>query len=416
MHRRSARGLRILMITDFYAPFVGGAEIAVRNLAHSLAERGHTVSIATIRTDGLPESEEDGAVRVHRIRCMTQRATSLYKQSRSWAPPIPDAEAMIGLRRLVARERPDIVHGHDWLARSFLPLKRFSGARVVMTLHYYTLSCAKKNLMYQGAPCSGPGLAKCLRCASGHYGMLRGPVTVLGNFPFAAAERSAVDLFLPVSNATAVGNGLPGTALPYEVIPNVVREPGSLSAAGRLLVRDLPKDAFLLFVGDRTDKGTDVLLEAYQGLLDAPPLVLITTGSGNRPSATPPNVHIVTKWPNEAVREAQRRCIALIAPSIWPEPFGLVVAEALAAGRPVIASRIGGLVDLVRDGVNGLLVPPGDPGALAAAIERIVRDGALRDELSGNARQSSAPFSAAAVIPRVERAYERALARAEKSA
>jgi glycosyltransferase involved in cell wall biosynthesis len=399
------------MVTDFYSPFVGGAEIAVRNLTHALAERGHTTSIATIRTDGLPEREDDGPVRIHRIRCTTQRAKLLYNQSRPWAPPIPDPEAMIALQRLVALERPNIVHGHDWLARSVLPLKRSSATRFVMTLHYYTISCAKKSLVYQGAPCSGPGLTKCLRCASGHYGLLKGPVIVLGNFALAAAERSAVDLFLPVSNATAVGNGLPGTELPYEVIPNVVWEPASFSSGEKRLIRDVPSDDFLLFIGDRRDKGTDVLLEAYHRLADAPPLVMVVKDPGKPPSAVPRNVQVVANWPNETVREAQRRCLALIAPSVWPEPFGMVIIETLDAGRPVIASRIGGITDLVQDEINGLLVPPGDPTALREAMNRVVSDVGLRESLSRNAATSAARFQPGAVIPRLEQAYERTLAR-----
>ena len=61
------------------------------------------------------------------------------------------------MRHVVAREWLEIVHGHDWLARSFLPLKAWSGAKLAMSLHYYTIACAKKSLMYHNAPCSGPG-------------------------------------------------------------------------------------------------------------------------------------------------------------------------------------------------------------------------------------------------------------------
>ena len=56
-------------------------------------------------------------------------------------------------------------------------------------------------------------------------------------------------------------------------------------------------------------------------------------------------------------------------PSLWPEPFGLVGIEALAAGRPVVASATGGIGDWLEDGVGGLMVPPGDPGALARGTQ-----------------------------------------------
>ena len=79
--------------------------------------------------------------------------------------------------------------------------------------------------------------------------------------------------------------------------------------------------------------------------------------------------------------------VAVIAtPSTWPEPFGLVTLEAMLAGRAVIATTHGGALDLIVPGTSGLLVPPGDPGALAAAIALLLRDAALRARLGAAAR------------------------------
>ena len=116
------------MVTDFYPPFVGGVEVLVSGLSRELTLRGHDVAVATLAAPGLPEHELDGAVRVHRIRSTTQRASGLFANaSRPWAPPAPDPRAVAGLREVLRRESPDVVHGHDWLARSFLPLKRRGG-------------------------------------------------------------------------------------------------------------------------------------------------------------------------------------------------------------------------------------------------------------------------------------------------
>jgi glycosyltransferase involved in cell wall biosynthesis len=339
-----------------------------------------------------------------------QRIDSLFNQRRPWAPPIPDPEAMLALRQIVSQERPDVVHGHDWLARSLLPLNRRTGPRFVMSLHYYTVSCAKKSLMYHGAPCSGPAFVKCVRCGSAHYGAVKGPAVVVGNFAFAAAERRAVDLFLPVSHATVAGNGLIGSGLPYEVVPNFVPDAEPVSRDAERLLVQLPEQEFFLFVGDlRREKGIDVLLDAYRALPGAPPLVLIGKVWPDSPRELPPNVRLLTGWHNEAVREAQRRCLALVAPSIWLEPFGMVVIETLAAGRPVIASQIGGMAELVRDGVNGLVLPPGDPVALSKAMAALLEDDRLVARLAEHAARSATRFRAAVIVPRFERAYERAL-------
>jgi glycosyltransferase involved in cell wall biosynthesis len=398
------------MVTDFYHPYVGGVEVVVRNLARELSARGHDVSVATIGTSELPEYEEDGAVRVHRIRSTTRRLDALFSQRRTWAPPVPDPEAIAGLRRVAAVEAPQIVHGHDWLARSFLPVRTESRVRFIMSLHYYTVSCAKKTLVYRGAPCTGPALTKCTRCGSAHYGVAKGSAVVAGNFIFAAAERRAVDLFIPVSEATAAGNRLVDSGLPYEVIPNFVADSDSLGENDRQLPDLLPEGDFLLYVGDlRKEKGIEVLFDAYRGLTDAPPLVVIGKIWPDSPRELPPNVRVLTGWQNEDVREAQRSCLALLAPSVWPEPFGMVIIEALAAGRPVIASRIAGMAELVEDRVNGLLVPPGDAAALGEAIASLLRDGELVASLAEHASHSVAPFRAAAVVPRFERAYARAI-------
>jgi glycosyltransferase involved in cell wall biosynthesis len=399
------------MVSDFYQPYVGGVEVVVRNLAYALSERGHEVSVATIRAEGLSGYEEDGAIRVHRIRTSTGRVDSLFSQQRPWAPPVPDPDAIIGLRRVIAAEQPQIVHGHDWLARSVLPSRLPAGTGFVVSLHYYTLTCAKKNLLYRGAACTGPALVKCLRCGSAHYGPAKGSLVVTGNFLFAAAERRLVDMYLPVSNSAAIRNGLVGSNAPFEVIPNFLPDTVLGQEEAQELPDQLPDNGFLLYVGDVSkDKGVEVLLDAYRGLGGAaPPLVLIgKLWPGWRPNL-PPNAYLFTDWPNAAVRKAQDRCLALVSPSIRPEPFGMVIIETFSARRPVVASKIGGMTDLVDDRVNGLLVPPGDPGALSDALASLVADGRFAAELGRGAGRSATEFRAAAVVPRFERAYERVL-------
>jgi glycosyltransferase involved in cell wall biosynthesis len=400
------------MVSDFYPPFLGGVEVLVSSLSRELVRRGHEVAVATLSAPGLPAGEVDDGVRVHRLRSSTQRAGRLFaSEARPWAPPAPDPGAVAGLRAVLAAERPDVVHGHDWLARSYLPLhRRRRGPGLAMSLHYFTLSCPKKNLMHDGAPCSGPALGKCLLCAGRHYGAAKATAVVLGQQAFSRAEAALVDLFLPVSEATAAGNGLTGSGRPYEVVPNFVREPGDASVHEALLAA-LPAEPFLLFVGDvRADKGIHVLLEAYARLADPPPLVLVGKVWPQTPPV-PAGVALLRDWPNAAVREAMRRCLALVAPSVWPEPFGIVVAEALAAGRPVVASAIGGIPEIVRDGREGLLVAAGDPAALAAALERVARDEGERERLAAGARARSATYAADAIVPRFEAAYARVAAR-----
>jgi glycosyltransferase involved in cell wall biosynthesis len=96
-----------------------------------------------------------------------------------------------------------------------------------------------------------------------------------------------------------------------------------------------------------------------------------------------------------------------IVPSMWPEPFGIVIIEAMSSGRPVIASRVGGIPDIIRDGEVGLLVSPGDPVELRQAIERVLSDPVLREKMGREAKQQAAAYQADAVVGYIEKIYAR---------
>jgi glycosyltransferase involved in cell wall biosynthesis len=276
-----------------------------------------------------------------------------------------------------------------------------------MTLHDYSLHCATKRYMYKGAPCTGPGPAKCPRCAAGHYGPAKGPPVALATWVMSRIERALVDLFLPVSQATARGSGLPGSGLPYHVIPNFVPDDvGRLPAAPDPRLAALPAEPFLLFVGDLTPaKGLDVLLRAYAGLAAPPPLVLIGRRSAATPRALPAGVTLLESWPHAAVMGAWHRSLLGLVPSVWPDPCPTVAMEAMATGRPVVAARSGGLIDIVADGETGLLVPPGDAAALRAALAELLAAPARRQAMGEAARRRVVQFQAGTVVPRIEQAY-----------
>jgi glycosyltransferase involved in cell wall biosynthesis len=404
--------MRILMLAQFYAPVVGGEERMTQSLAGELAQRDHDVVVATLRQPGLRAFEEIDGIRVHRLPGLAQRAGRLFSdEGRRHAPPAPDPETVIALRRVIARERPDVVHAHNWLAHAYLPLRRNAPAAYVLSLHDYSLLCAIKRMMRRGAPCSGPGLRKCVVCASDHYGRAMGPPVALLTMLSGAAQRRAADLFLPVSNEVARRCGLAAARLPYEVVPNFRAEGGASASFDPALLARLPDEPFILFAGDiTTDKGVGILLDAHARMRTAVPLVV--AGRPVEPQLIPvrDNVTNLGLLPHDALLAAWRRCAVGVVPSIWPDPFPTVALEAMAAGAAVVVSRIGGLPEAVTDGESGLLVAPGDADELAGALERLIGDRALRERLGAGARARVEAFSAPAVVPRYEAAYERALA------
>jgi glycosyltransferase involved in cell wall biosynthesis len=112
-------------------------------------------------------------------------------------------------------------------------------------------------------------------------------------------------------------------------------------------------------------------------------------------------------WSHADVMRAWAGSLVGVVPSICLEACPTTAIEAMASGVPVVASRIGGLPDLVDDEVTGLLVPPGDSEALAASLGRVIRDPALRARLAAGARARFPRFAASRVVPRIEATYAR---------
>jgi glycosyltransferase involved in cell wall biosynthesis len=233
-------------------------------------------------------------------------------------------------------------------------------------------------------------------------------VTVVGNLLGAAVERRRAAAIIAVSAATATGNGLQVTDRTVHVIANFLA-PNATSASTDEVVAYtalLPVGVFILFVGDlRPMKGIDVLLDAYTGLDSPPPLVLIGKSWPDTPTTWPPGVVVYDRWPNAAVIAAWQASAIGVVPSVWAEPFGIVVIEAMAGGCAVIASACGGIPEIVEDGVSGVLVPPGDPDRLRQALSELVADPARRAALGAAARSRAEEFTAASVVPRIVDVY-----------
>jgi glycogen synthase len=171
----------------------------------------------------------------------------------------------------------------------------------------------------------------------------------------------------------------------------------------------LPKEEFLLFVGELSgDKGLPTLLRAYESLgRKRPPLLLVGRRTSDTPTHFPDGAEMCAEWPHDHVMAAFRRCLFAVLPSICLDACPTTVLEAMASGRPVVATTTGGIVDMIVDGENGLLVPPGDEYRLAEAMARLLNDADLRVHLAAGAQKRVQRFTASAVVERLEAVYER---------
>jgi glycosyltransferase involved in cell wall biosynthesis len=409
--RKRKKYMRILMLAQFYPPLIGGEERHVRNLSIELAARGHKVAVATLWQEGLEEYEEDQGVRVYRIQGSMQRLSSLFKSDRRHAPPFSDPETMFALRRIIIKERPEIVHAHNWLLHSFTPIKNWSKAKLIVTIHDCSLTCAMQQFVYHGSACSGPALKKCLECSTETYGAAKGVPIALALRAWGGLARQTVDLFLPVSKAVAEANQLARHNVRYQIIPNFIQDTANIQFDdANPLLEQLPGGDFLLYVGNiGRDKGIGVLLQAYTEMHSEIPLVLIGQPEAGFSTTLPPHVLLLRSWPHAAVMSAWKRCSVALMPSICLDACPTVTMEAMAAGRAVVASQIGGLPEIVADHDTGLLVPPGDTQALSDAMQRLLTDVAQRERMGNLARERVVTFQASTVIPRIEQVYREVL-------
>jgi glycosyltransferase involved in cell wall biosynthesis len=191
-----------------------------------------------------------------------------------------------------------------------------------------------------------------------------------------------------------------------EVIPNFL--PLGAIAAGRRVDRPgwLPGGPYILYVGALSqDKGVPALLRAYSRLQAPPPLVLIGTAHPSVETIRQRNVIVRHDVAHDEVMCAWLGATLGSVPSVWPDPCPTTAIEAMATGTPLVASRIGGLPDIVADGKTGLLVAPGDEGGLAAALARLLDDAALRAAMGDAARERARRFDVDAIAERLERVY-----------
>ncbi len=179
------------------------------------------------------------------------------------------------------------------------------------------------------------------------------------------------------------------------VIPSAVPAPAS--------VAESDEPAHILYVGRLSEeKGVRELAQAAHGLS------LAVVGDGPLRSLFPQAVGFV---PPHELGPYYTRAAVVVVPS-RREGYGMVAREAMAYGRPVVATAVGGLVDAVEDGVTGLLVPPGDVPALRTALERLLTEPDLRARLGAAARERALVGSSpAASADSLRRAYADAVSR-----
>jgi glycosyltransferase involved in cell wall biosynthesis len=384
--------VRILLLSNLYPPYVeGGAEILAGDVAAGLERLGHEVIVLT-SSYGLSRPERDG-----QIWRTLQPAPPVYfdRQRSFWSQlnqPINyyrryhNAANARKLREVVAATSPDILYiweitgiGVNSLLKVLPELK----IPIVFHLGSYWLLYARSpeteqsRLRNRWLKQRLIGTVPELTWTS----LIAVSATVKQEYMRAGFDPKRIEV---------IYNGID---------PRFLTLPRSASNK---------EEAFqLLFVGRiRVEKGILVILKALDLLMhelkmsmDLPPLRLHIFGDGDetyiselqtflREKGLTDIVTFHGKVPQDELIQYYDRSEIMLVPSLWQEPFGLVVAEAMARGLPVIASNVGGPVEIITHEKNGLLVEAGDERALALAISQLIKNPDKRKRFGQAARST----------------------------
>lgn len=366
--------MKVVVVTGIWPPDVGGPATHAPEVADFLRRRGHAVEVVTT-ADRAPAPEE------YPVHWVSRRIPMGLRHLR-----VADV-----LRR--AGRRADVVYSTGMVGRSALGATL---GRVPLVLKLTSDPTYERSVRYRFYTAD---LDSFQRVRDPRIAALR----VARDLELKAAAR----IVIPSESLRdiVVEWGVPSGKL--EVLPNPVVTP-ELAPRDELRARHGLEGQTLVFAGRLSiQKAVGVALEALTRL-DGVSLVL----AGDGPDAEllrrraselslDGRARFLGPQPRERVLELLKAADAVVLSSNW-ENFPHVLLEALGVGTPVIATATGGVGEIVRDGENGLLVPPGDPDALAAAVRRYFDDPALQQRLRAAARQSVTRFSPDRIYGRLE--------------
>jgi glycosyltransferase involved in cell wall biosynthesis len=284
-----------------------------------------------------------------------------------WSP-----EASGRIAELVDRYRPDVVHCHNLFPLLSPATVRAASVHVpvVMTLHNFRLLCLPATLIRDGKVCEECVGRSAWRGVA--HRCYRGSALGSGALALSLSLHRALRTFNRVQLFLAVSDFVKRKHVEAGMSAGRIRIKSNFSWPTRR--RDGTGEYFLYLGRLTSEKGVGALLDVWRPALGR----LVVVGDG--PEAehlcqqAPSGVEFRGAVPAAEVPEVVRRAKALVVPSKWYEPASRSVLEAYASGVPVVASRIGGLPEVVEHERSGLLIPPSDTAAWGQAIERLLDD------------------------------------------
>ena len=391
--------MRILHLVHQYLPeYVGGVELYAHWLTESQVRRGYQVSVFYRRSaEGVGrEVQIDEGVRVWAAWA------DVVSPTRRFLNTFRDPSMGLIWRQVLQEFNPDLVHIQHLMG---LPVQLVVNLRrrnipYLITLHDYWWICANAQLLtnYDQTVCDGPrGYWNCAHCALARAGKreclpARFPIALLFAWRNRRLHRvleGAAYIIAPTQFVADwyVRHGI--AARTVRVISHGLPVPQQLPL--RISRHNRPL-RFAYIGGLSWQKGVHILIAAFRDIQGDVELWIAGDESCDpdyvahlRELATP-NVHFLGRLARASVWDTLAQVDVVTVPTLCYETFSFIVSEAFAAELPVIASRSGALPDRVRDGVDGLLLPPGDVAAWRGALQRLIDEPDFLSRLQANVR------------------------------
>ncbi|MGZ8932715.1 MAG: glycosyltransferase family 4 protein [Halobacteriota archaeon] len=390
------------MVSNLYPPYVlGGAELYVQQIAKKLSAK-HDISIITTAPFGTDNAsvsnlEVKGKETIYRFYPLNLYSAYNYALKPTFIKPIWhlfdvwNPHVYIFVKEVLKREMPEVVHVHNFkgMSASVFSAANDLGIPIIHTVHDYDLICPKTTMLTRtNASCVTPhSLCRIYRWLSKRIAL----TAVIAPSDFMLKTLSSYGMFPDV---------------PKIMLPLGIEECEPVARVG--------KGTFdILYVGRLgKHKGVDTLVEAVKGLdLRNARLHIVGQGSDRkrleRVAHDDSRIIIYGFLAPDKLRKLYSIADVAVVPSIYNEPFGLVIPEYFWHGIPVLGSRAGAIPELINDGFNGFLFPPGDVEALKVLLETLSSDSKLLGELNENARRSAAAFDMSVHLRKLEEIYER---------
>lgn len=340
---------KLAVVTHYWAPHVGGIETVAREQALRLAELGWQVDVFTSRLGSDPARSMDGPIRLHRYRCLNWQERKL-----SVPVPLPSPRMLSDLVGYARGAAAILVHGHCYLGSIF-------GARAARAARVPLVVVQSSPFVDYPFPLAA--VEHAVDRTVGRWVLHRARVAVcVSQFTEAFVRRIA-----PRASTEMIYSGVEIERFHPRRLP-----PTPTSGFHVLTVRRLvPRN------------GVDVLVDAWRRANLGDDATLTIAGSGpelgrlRHLARDLPTIRFLGYVPDELLPELYQSADLFVIPSVSGEGFGIVAAEALASGIPVVATDGGATGELVRHGSDGLVVPARDSDALAAAIIRLGHDRSL---------------------------------------